>query len=453
MGRKLVYWNGFAVVMLVFAIIALIPLTGLITSLAVSEGQLNYSELQIPAGESEVISLDSTYTTLVSYYMAHSSPNVSSYLLSADQYSTWNKTLNAPTDFVKQFSSRKLLTVIRSNTSEYFVIYNGGSDSLYVNLLILGAPNEMFVSTVIFSVLFTFFTTMLLLHTVGFILNALIFNPISGSGRYDDRKRSVSQIKLDAHKGELVNINGKYYYRYTESPTTSNSVSSSSKTPSTFVSSSETETSTLPSADTMKQLPVKERRPATEAVSLTGVRSKTPPFRPHKYRIVAFLDQVWITAALAEKILVIIALFFLTIGIFTGTWFLYFTMPVVLLGSALIVYHANKTRREKIINIIEANRALYIDEIASHLRSSSEIIRSDVWKIIHLGLADIAYDVSKDIVYAPSLVSSKKPTTASLAKEEMPPALSEILCPFCEARNPADSAFCIKCGASLQPVK
>ncbi|MCG3223177.1 MAG: zinc-ribbon domain-containing protein [Candidatus Heimdallarchaeota archaeon] len=29
----------------------------------------------------------------------------------------------------------------------------------------------------------------------------------------------------------------------------------------------------------------------------------------------------------------------------------------------------------------------------------------------------------------------------------------EIKCPFCDADNPPDSLFCIKCGASLKPAK
>jgi len=105
---------------------------------------------------------------------------------------------------------------------------------------------------------------------------------------------------------------------------------------------------------------------------------------------------------------------------------------------------------------------LYLRDLARQLNVPYKVAYRDVWKVINLGIANIAYDLKNDIVFIPGAVktNSNSVTVKNVetpriieteVKEEIPEG--DLQCAFCDAMNPNDSMFCIKCGASMQPAK
>ena len=171
-----------------------------------------------------------------------------------------------------------------------------------------------------------------------------------------------------------------------------------------------------------------------------------------------------------ERILVLIGLFFFLTGLVTLTWYLIVVLPIIFGGIALIVFFSGRTRREKLLRLVESHKAIYVYDAARILRTSPDFIRMDAWKIVRLGMGPVGFDPQNGILFDVTKVDPSKKKDLSPAaqtihtqlltevekkeeekKEDTP---KEIACPFCEEKgNPPDSAFCIKCGASLKPAK
>lgn len=439
MSGRINYWNGFAVVMLVCTIVSLIPMVGTVSAMFSSSEETIYSTYIVDSKGYVRINVYTTNSLVLGYMVENDASKFNVYILSSAQAEDWNDTNSAPSEYIRRLSGGISFTTVKSQTFYAIVLYNSGQSSVTVKFFIVTASSDLTTASIIFASLFLFFLTMLTLHTIGYILNILIFRPISGG--YSKSQKQRRGNKLEDHKGELVYVNGKYYYRYVEKPTVQNA--------STTQDLSHTETQRSTTTTTPKSESKAEVLPPIETVSLQGVHSKKPAFRPHKSRFVAFLEHIWLFSYLPEKILAACALFFFVLGITTRVWFLIAVMPVGLLAAAAIVYNVNTNRREKVIQVVGIYKALYVKEIARLLNSDADIVRSDVWKIINLGLANIAYDVAKDIVYLPEITDKQEINPGSHPKM----SIEELICPFCETKNPTDSAFCIKCGASLKPAK
>ncbi|MCE7741813.1 MAG: hypothetical protein GOP50_05095, partial [Candidatus Heimdallarchaeota archaeon] len=213
--------------------------------------------------------------------------------------------------------------------------------------------------------------------------------------------------------------------------------------------------------------------PAAENISANYVVAGSARDYP-KDDFKRFWMKTWDGSGIAEKVLLIIALFFLLTGAITTTWYILAVFPITLIGIAILVFFTNRNRREKLIRLVESHGALYISDAARILRTSTEFIRMDAWKIVNLGLAPIAFDTQNHILFDVTKVDPSKVGKVSAQAEKIHAELvsevskqeeqedkkveevvlgEEVKCPFCDSDNPPDSSFCIKCGASLKPAK
>ena len=336
----------------------------------------------------------------------------------------------------------------------HFIIYNDDNKTtLDVSFYYFTGDRAQLIGGLAVGLVLATFTTLLVLHTVFYLLRILIFIPIFGF-RYsngDDRRK------------------GRRYYDYRSPP----AAPAAPATPAAPAAKSAKAAPAIPAIRRTPSVPVK-RTPAIQNISSTYVVAGQAKEYP-KGDFKRFLVKTWDSTSIAERVLVIIALFFLLTGAVTGTWYILVVFPITLLGISIIVYFAGRNRREKLIRLVESHKAIYVTEAARILRSASELVRMDAWKIINLGLASIGFDTQNNILFDatqvdPSKIQDVSPEAQKIHDELVSEVAEkvddkeekkveeviegvEVKCPFCDSNNPPDSSFCIKCGASLKPAK
>lgn len=454
------YLNGLAIVSIVFILLSGIPL-GILTSIAVSTGGSYSSEDAIvDAGSNETIMLDAYgYNRIfLVYWISGDTSDFSVYVMTDDDYLLWQNTNESiPTNIQLSSSSEDMYRLLPRSGDHYVYIVNDGSSALYYTSHFASAPIGLIIAGSILAVILAFFMVIMVFNTIGYFIKYLIIWPITGA-RYSSngsssRKRDSYERKKD-----------RYDYQYV---TAVQPTSSSTRTPPKATTAAVTKTKTV--TPTPISAP-RAKVPAANAIGNYVVAGQTKRY-DNKNDIINKINRYWDYTSIPERVLGLIAIFFLVLGIVTTSWFLIAVMPVTLLGIAFIVFFANRNTIEKLIRTVESYQAIYLRDAARILNTSSDLLKMNTWKIISLGLAPIGFDTENGIIFDVTKVDPSKKEKLSPAaetihqqlvaevdkteekKEDKVVSTKEIKCPFCDSDNPPDSLFCIKCGASLKPAK
>ncbi len=453
------YLNGLAIVSIVFILLSGIPL-GILTGIAISTGGTYSSQdTSVAAGSNETIMLDAYgYNRIfLVYWISGDSSDFSVYVMTDDEYITWQNTSDSiPTNIQFSSSSEELYRLLPRSGDHYVHIVNDGSSALYYTSHFASASIGLVIAGSILAVIFAFFMAIMILNTIGYFIKYLIIWPITGAGKYSSN--GYSSKKLDSYERKK----DRYDYQYvTAVQPTSPSTKATHKTTTAAVT--KTVTPTPISA-------LRAKVPAANAIGNYIVAGQTKRYN-NKSDIINKINRFWDYTSIPERVLGLIAIFFFVLGIVTTAWFLIVVMPVTLLGIASIVFFANKNTTEKLIRTVESYQAIYIRDAARILNTSSDLLKMNTWKIIRLGLAPIGFDTENGILFDVTKVDPSKKEKLSPAaetihqqlvaevdkteekKEDKVVSTKEIKCPFCDGDNPPDSLFCIKCGASLKPAK
>ena len=453
--------NGLVVVAIVFISISIVPV-GVLSGVIFSEGGYSMNEIIVGPNSNETIHMKVTGDLMfyydVSSYPVHSS-NISIFLLTQTQYTNWigsNDTY--PSDYEMTTTGDLPFRWIHANSIDYYlVVFNADNiDSIGVELHYVTANRAEVIALLSVGIFFSLWITILTLYTVGYLLKVLIFIPIFGL-RYtngDSKRRERS-----------------YSYEYRTRAPAAPAAPAAKAAPAVKAAPAAPAAPARPRAPPAP-IPI---GPAAENISSNYVVAGTARQYPEA-DFKRFWAKTWDGSGIAEKVLVILALFFLLTGAVTVTWYVLVVFPITLIGIAIIVYFATRNRREKLIRLVESHGAIYISDAARILRTSTEFIRMDAWKIVNLGLAPLAFDTQNHILFDvtkvdPSKAGKMSPEAEKIHaelvsevtkkdKQEKPEekevevvVAEEIKCPFCDSNNPSDSSFCIKCGASLKPAK
>ncbi|MHA1551934.1 MAG: zinc ribbon domain-containing protein, partial [Candidatus Heimdallarchaeaceae archaeon] len=371
--------------------------------------------------------------------------------------SDWKYTNNTiPTDIQFSSSSENMYRLLEREGDHYIYIVNDGSSALYYTSHFASAKIGLIIAGSILAVIFAFFMVIMVLNTVGYFIKYLIIWPITGAGKYSSN--GSSSKKRDSY--ERKKDRSAYQYVAAVQPASS-------------VTRIPPKTTTAAVTKTVTPTPLSAPRakvPAVNAIGKYVVAGQTKRY-DNKSDFINNITRFWDNTSIPERVLGLIALFFFVLGLVTTSWFLIVVMPIIFLGIASIVFFANKNTTEKLIRTVESYQAIYLRDAARILNTSSDLLRMNTWKIIRLGLAPIAYDAENGIIFDVTKVDPSKKEKLSPAaetihqqlvaevdkteekKEDKIVSSKEIKCPFCDADNPPDSLFCIKCGASLKPAK
>ncbi len=459
MSKGVKYLNGLAIVSIVFILISGIPL-GILTGIAVSTGgSYSSQDTTVDAGSNQTIMLDAYgYNRIfLVYWISGDTSDFRVYVMTDDDYLIWQNTNESiPSGIEISSTSEDMYRLLPRSGDHYVYIVNDGTSALYYTSHFASAPIGLIIAGSILAVIFAFFMVIIVLNTIGYFIKYLIIWPITGAGKYSSN--GYSSKKRDSYERKK----DRYDYQYVTAvqPTSSIAKTTSRATPATVAKSATPAPRTAPRA----------KIPAANAIGNFIVAGQTKRY-DNKSDILNKINRFWDYTSIPERVLGLIAIFFFVLGIVTTSWFLIVVMPVTLLGIASIVFFANKNTTEKLIRTVESYQAIYLRDAARILNTSSDLLRMNTWKIIRLGLAPIGFDTENGIVFDVTKVDPSKKEKLSPAaetihqqlvaevdkkeekKEDIVVSSKEIKCPFCDADNPPDSLFCIKCGASLKPAK
>jgi hypothetical protein len=459
MSKGVKYLNGLAIVSIVFILLSGIPL-GILTGIAVSTGgSYSSQDTTVDAGSNQTMMLDAYgYNRIfLVYWISGDTSDFRVYVMTDDDYLIWQNTNDSiPTGIEISSTSEDMYRLLPRSGDHYVYIINDGTSALYYTSHFASAPIGLIIAGSILAVIFAFFMVILVLNTVGYFIKYLIIWPITGAGKY--YSNGSSSKKRDSYESKK----DRYDYQYVTAvqPTSSIAKTTSRATPAAVAKSATPTPRTAPRA----------KIPAEHAIGNYIVAGQTKRY-DNKSDILNKINRFWDYTSIPERVLGLIAIFFFVLGIVTTSWFLIVVMPVTLLGIASIVFFANKNTTEKLIRTVESYQAIYLRDAARILNTSSDLLRMNTWKIIRLGLAPIGFDTENGIVFDVTKVDPSKKEKLSPAaetihqqlvaevdkkeekKEDIVVSSKEIKCPFCDADNPPDSLFCIKCGASLKPAK
>lgn len=468
MARK--YWNGFAIVSLVFFIITLLPL-GIVAGIGAGSAEYDITQISLDVNGTKVVYIDESATHFINFEI-YSGQKINAYLLSQDQFNAWNYT-GTPTNSIKEYSSEEQFFYFSGNKgygvmdnhhmdededenatyttthdqsgpqyiiANYLVLINTTDDIVQMDFVHIGINTGLLIASFVLSIINATFLTFLVLHTLFFVL-ASIFG---SSSEKDDKTKTHAYTSYG-------------YTRHTAREQRQETAQTEQK---------REEKKPSPLKDQPAVVQQKKGQIVYES-SGNVVKAKEPKDYGETHRLKGKIDKLWDYAGVAEKILVGIALFWVLIGVTTFNWWMLLAFAAPLILAAYIVGAVREHNRNKIISLIEGYGAVDIVTIEQFIDTSTNNIRTHIWDIIRLGLADIAYDVSNDVVFIPGRASvkiredkenyqSKPQPEIKNQKEEAEQQESDdkiIYCPFCDTENPSDSKFCIKCGASLHPAK
>ncbi|MHA1868481.1 MAG: hypothetical protein ACTSXD_10600 [Candidatus Heimdallarchaeaceae archaeon] len=472
MGNHAKYLNGLAITSIVFIAITTIPL-GIVATVGGLNSNYNESTITLDPGNYTILKLDGPYYHFIQYYVnAGEDVKVTTYHIE-----NYVEDIYQEIDLYNMSKNDKHNEIIFGNDENDAAIYliNNNNFSISVYYIIVSIPRAFVISAFVFGVIDGFFLLLLTLHTLGYIIKNLLIVPITGGySKYDERKRYDKKDRYES-----------YYYPKAskQSPKKKGKPSSTSisMTESNLDTNDRIETSTGARTVVIDSVETKKRYiPAIANISENFIVARSPKTYNNKHRFVNTFHYYYDQTDINERVLILFATFFFLIGCFTGTFWNIFAMPIIIGIITAIVFYNSKNRREKIVQLVQAYGAIYVRDLAKMVNAPYKIVQRDVWKIINLGLANIAYDIKNDIVFIPGIQNSEQakkakheystrratfpthqPLSTNKQSTEFDKILSvsssvddkEIICPFCEAKNPGDSSFCIKCGASLKPAK
>lgn len=456
--------NGLVIVAIVFISLTIVP-AGVLSGVIYSEGGYNMHELTVEPNGTETVHMQ-VMGDLLFYYDVTTYPvsfeDIEIYLLTETQYESWiSSNDSTPQDYVLTTNNDLPFRWIEAKgVDHYLVVYNYDYvDSLNFEVHYVSADRAKIIALLAIGLFLALWITILSLYTVAYILKVLIIIPIFGQ-RYingDDRRRGRDR-------------RSSYDYR---SHSVAPAAPAAKAAPAVKGVKAAPAAPAIPAIRRTSSVSVK-RTPAIQNISSNYVVAGQAKEYP-KGDFKRFLVKTWDSTSIAERVLVVIALFFLLTGAVTGTWYIIVVFPITLLGVSIIVYFAGRNRREKLIRLVESHKAIYITEAARILRSASELVRMDAWKIINLGLGTIGFDTQNNILFDasqvdPGEIQEVSPEAKKIHDELVSEVTDkvdvkeekkveevvegvEVKCPFCDSNNPPDSSFCIKCGASLKPAK
>ncbi len=458
--------NGLVVVAIVFISLAIVPV-GVLSGVIFSEGGYNMHEFTVGPNDNQTVHMQVMGDLMFYYDVASypiSSEDIEIYLLTDAQYISWSGDNTTPTEYVLSTTGDLPFRWIEAKGEDhYLIVYNyDGVETLDVELHYVTADRAKVIALLSVGIFFSLWVTILTLYTIAYILKVLIFIPIFGL-RYtngDSRRKERSY---------------SYDYRVSRAPAAPATPAAPAAPAAKGIPAVKAAPAARPILPKAPQAPIPVG-PAAQNISANYIIAGTARDYP-KDDFKRFWMKTWDGSGIAEKVLVVIALFFLLTGAVTTTWYILAVFPLTLLGIATIVFFTNRNRREKLVRLVESHGAIYISDAARILRTSTEFIRMDAWKIVNLGLGPIAFDTQNHILFDvtkvdPSkagkmspeakkvhdeLVSevAEKETKDKTEEKKVVEVVSgeEVKCPFCDSNNPPDSSFCIKCGASLKPAK
>ncbi len=473
--RDVKYLNGLAIVSIVFIAITVIPI-GIFAGIVFSNGGIMTQEYSVDPYSYNVFQIDNDGQILFAYMKHGDSYDYDIYVLSYNSYMFWDKeNVSTIDEFAYHFDSFRAFKFIEGDSvgDYYVIVFNNASGTMEIQMFVLTTHKAIMITVGILGIICAFFTAIMVLLTLGYFIKYLIIWPITGSGRtYDYRSNGYDRRDRDRRTRDK-------YYRYSP-PSEKTALKKEVVAPGAAPAAPSRPS---PPARTRHRYESKPLLPAIENISPNYVKaSGSKEYPKKKHRFINRVEETWDQTYLAERVLSVIALFFFILGLVVTNWFLIAVVPLTLVGITIIVFFANRNRRDKVIRMVKGNKAIYLRDLAKLLNTSTEFVRSDTWKIINLGLAPYAFDVERGIIFDytqvdPSKIKKSKPVekrepvqedkpeevpTTTVQKEKAPSKKDfdvvkgpseEILCPFCDAKNPADSSFCIKCGASMKPAK
>lgn len=478
--RDIKYLNGLAIVSIVFIALTIIPI-GVFAGIIFSNGGFMTQEYSVEPYSYSLFQIDNDGQILFAYEKHGDSSDYDIYILSFDSYYFWDKeNVSTIDDFEYHFDSFQAYKFMDEaySSSYYVVVFNNANGTLDIQMYAFTTHKAIMITVGTLGIILAFFTAIMVLLTLAYFIKYLIIWPITGSGKpYDYRSNGYDRRDRD----KRVRTKDRYY-KYSP-PSDEKTVSKKE--------GSVTGAPVAPAAPSRPRPPVRPRHryeskpllPAIENISPNYVSaSGRKEYSTRRPRFLKWVEKTWDQTYLAERVLSVIALFFFILGFVVMNWFLIAALPLTLVGISIIVFFASRNRRDKVIRMVKGNKAIYLRDIARLINTSTEFVRSDAWKIINLGLAPYAFDVERGILFDytqvdPSKIKKSKPVEREVTVQEDKPEekpittvekekapskkdfnavigpSEEILCPFCDAKNPADSSFCIKCGASMKPAK
>ncbi|UJG41018.1 MAG: hypothetical protein K9W45_00825 [Candidatus Heimdallarchaeum aukensis] len=474
MGNHAKYLNGLAVTSIVFIAIATIPL-GIVVTIGGLNTNYNETTITLDPGNYTILELDSSYYHFIQYYVnAGEDVKVTTYHIE-----NYIEDIYSNIDQYDAVKNKKHSEIIFGNDNNDAAIYlvNENDFTISIYYIMVSIPRAFVISAFIFGVIDGFFLLLLFLHTIGYLIKNIFIVPITGgASKYDERKGYDRSARRES-----------YYYsrpsKHSEKETSKPSSAPVSRAEKDISSSNDkTKPSARVTPSTITEAVDRKTRyiPALANISENFIVAKSPKTYVSKNKFINKLHYQYDQTDITERVLILLSVFFFLIGCFTATFWNIFAMPIILAIITAIVMYNSRNRREKLIQIVQGYGAIYIRDLTKILNSPYKVVHQDIWKIINLGLANIAYDVKNDIVFIPGIQKSEQakkvkheystrkatfpthqPLSVNKSSSEFDEILSvsspakdkEIICPFCEAKNPGDSSFCIKCGASLKPAK
>jgi hypothetical protein len=452
MARKgLKYMNGLAITSLVFIILTAIHL-GILIGISFDDGSVKDNQSVTIAAHDFVVLEDlRSYNIYFIDYWVDAPYDVKVRFYITD-YNAWNFTdSEVPPDYELTYYLHEKFVFIQDEIA-FIVLVNDNDFEITVgyNMFIL---DDLLIPIMVIGIIFLLFVAIMILHTLGYFIKALIIVPITGGrvlGTTDRRRNGYS-----------------YQYVAETKPAIPVAPPKAAK-PSAKAAPA---APPVPPALARPSTPVRQV-PAIEALSENYVVSDQTKTYTSEREFFNRVHRAWDHTSIAERVLAVLALFFFLTGLVTTTWYLVVVLPLVLVGVGLIVFFTSKNRREKLVRIVESYEAIYVRDAAQILNTAPEIIRQDAWKIVRLGLGTFGFDPKNNVLFDVTKVDPSKkkelsPTAQTIhtqlvaevskkdeKKEEEVVSTENIKCPFCDREdNPPDSAFCIGCGASLKPAK
>ena len=446
--KNLKFLNGLSITAIVFILLTGIAF-GVLAAVAFSEGQYIDQTVTITPNKSVEEEISHYNLYIVDFWVEASwDVRVKLYLLDDYQYSAFQANATI-TDYERIYDVHDKFLYIQDEDG-YLVFVNTNTQDIRITYHFIELA-DLSIPMMILGIICSIFLAVFVLHTLGYFIKAFIIIPITGSGKYEADTSGRKKRDRD-------------YYRHTPSRSVAAPVAPRApKAPKAAKTAAE---ATAPPAP---PTPIR-REPAIDSISENFVvAGQAKTYHPTS-KFLRGVERTWDYTSIPERILVLIALFFLLTGLVTTTWYVAFVLPIVFAGIALIVFFSGRNRREKLIKLVESHKAIYARDAARILRTSPDFIRMDGWKIVRLGMAPIGFDPESGILFDVTKVDPSKKKDLSPAaqtihtqlltevdkkeEEKKEVSLKEIACPFCEEKgNPPDSAFCIKCGASLKPAK
>ncbi len=478
--------------MIVFILVIAVPLTTL-SAITVANGEIDDTVVTIEHHGSRTIWMGYDKLNVIKIDVESSYLQVELFGMTALQHDSWNNGNYKPKSFIFHEEVNEKFVILNQDVN-YVVIYNNNTVDVSIHFIHVGMVKNLGIASFTLGSLCALFVLILLVHTLGYLLRVLIIIPITGG----NNNSSVSNKDITKYTGDRdKREHREYYYSTEKEKITKEDTSSKEKIDDKIQTNAVAKNRQLIAKPTEKVVQTTQTNyniPAIVNISDNFIVAKPSKRYNLKFNILSKIHYKIDQITLPEMILLAIAAFFFFLGIFTQTLWNALIMPILIIMVVIIVLQVGITRRERVLSIVQGYGAIYVKDLAGLLNISYKTAIKDVWHIINKGLGNIAFDPMNQVAFVPGVENSEKARkvkaalntkmvkgnnakiiTSYVNKPSSPTIYSSsisdvtekvnatsadtnlqdtvIICPFCEAENPSDSSFCIKCGASLKPAK